>query len=58
MRAASSIPTSASQDAWVPGTRVKTGVTMPNFIAYLFGMSARSAMMFFCTSVAPAPIDV
>jgi hypothetical protein len=25
---------------------------------YRFGSSARSAMMFFCTSVAPAPIDV
>src|SRR5262249_35844966 len=30
MRAASSIPASASHDACDPGTRVKTGVTMPS----------------------------
>ena len=49
--------------ACAPGNRVTTGVTTPSFMArralpYLRGRRARSAMMFFCTSVAPAPMVV
>jgi hypothetical protein len=63
MRAISSMPAVSSHWARARGSRVTAGVTMPSFMArrllsYLRGSKARSAMMFFCTSVAPAPIVV
>ena len=61
-RAISSMPAVSSHWACARGSRVTAGVTMPSFTSaewvYLRGSRARSAMMFFCTSVAPAPIVV